>query len=161
MLKRILVIAFVLCLSGQLWAATRPISKPAGPAKPYKGPKLATPAATASAKPAFMFQPIVYASYVMSAGQRPVLTFSADEDVEAVVWETDASGKNHVNRVSIFAGHLRKGVKQEVKWRSVTLPNGRYNFHIMMTDKAGNASAYNVPITVDIVNNPNRALVLY
>ena len=160
MIKKLLTLAFALCLASQVLAA-RP-TKPAGPAKPYKGPKLSRPASSeAAGRPGFIFKPVVYASYVMTIGQRPVLTFSADEDADVTVWETDASGKNHVNRVSIFAGHLKKGVKEDVKWKSLTLPNGIYNYHIVMTDKAGNSSTYNVPITIDIVKNPNRSLILY
>ncbi len=152
MLKRLLTLVVLFGCAAQLWAA--PAAKP-------RRTKAAPVKVTDTTKPGFLYQPVVYASYVMSTGQHPVMTFSADEDVRVVIWETDARGENRVNSEPIFTGRLKKGVKQDVEWLSLALPNGRYNYHVVMTDKAGNGADYDVPITVDIVNNPNGDLILY
>ncbi len=152
-MKRLFALALILGLASQLLAA--PAVKP-------KKPKAAAPVKVVDKTvPGFIYQPTVYRSYVRDVDVHPIVTFFADEDVMAEVWETDASGKNHVSRAPIFRGRLKKGVKQGVPWRSVTLPNGIYNFHIIVTDRAGNSSSYDAPFTIDIINNPNRDLVLY
>ena len=153
MIKKLLTFAILLGLAGQLLAA---------PAAKAKKGRAAAPVKVADrTAPRFVYQPVVFMSYVRDVDAHPVVTFSADEDVTAAVWEADASGQGHVSRVPIFRGRLRKGAKQEVEWLSVTLPNGRYNFRIILTDRAGNSTAYNAPFTIDIIDNPNRALVLY
>ncbi len=153
MFKRLLTLTLLFALASQLYAAPAAKAK-----KPKKG---AAPVRTDFTPPGFIYRPVVFLSYVRDIDTHPVVTFSADEDVTAAIWETDAGGKNHVSRAPIFRQSLKKGIKQEVKWQSVTLPNGIYNFHIILTDKVGNSSSYNAPFTIDIINNPNRALILY
>ena len=110
--------------------------------------------------PGFIYRPTIFPQYVADSSNLPVLTFSADKDVNIVVEPRDGSGKNRLQGELLADANIKKGVKTDVAWKIATLPNGDYNFHIIMIDKAGNRSEFNAPFTVYIRYNPNTSLIL-
>jgi hypothetical protein len=111
--------------------------------------------------PGFLYKPDIFPQYVTSSNHLPVMTFSANEDVNLKVEPRDGSGQNRLAGEILADTTIKKGMKIEVAWKIATVPNGDYNFHITMIEKAGNRTDYNAPFTVDIINNPNSSMILY
>jgi hypothetical protein len=110
--------------------------------------------------PEFIYRPSIFPQYVTNSDNLPVLTFSPDEDVNIVVDQRDGTGKNRLQGELLADTAIKKGVKTDVAWKIAALPNGDYNFHIIMTDLAGNRTEFNAPFTVYIRYNPNTSLIL-
>lgn len=112
-------------------------------------------------KPGFSYQPDIFPAYVIDSDQLPVLTFSVDRDVSVEVWEMDETGQHYLSLWPLTMVDLEKGIKLDVAWKTATLPNGNFNFHVVLIDKAGHRADYNIPFTIHIINNPNLNLILY
>jgi len=150
----VLLLSFAIAVAGPAYGARKKVAKP-----PVK--KAAAAARIIDVKPpGFLYRPNIFPQYVTNRDNLPVLTFSADKDVNIVVEPRDGSGQHRLQGELLADSELKKGVKVDVAWKIATLPNGDYNFHIIMTDKAGNRTEYNAPFTVYIRYNPNTSLIL-
>lgn len=109
--------------------------------------------------PGFLFRPTVSPQNVMTPTNLPVMTFSADEDVSVEVEAWMGNGRQRLTGDVLAAANLKKGKKLNVAWTIATLSDGKFNFHIIMTDKAGNRTKFNAPFTVSFMDNRNRKVI--
>lgn len=109
--------------------------------------------------PWFIYGPTVSPQYVTTPDYLPIMTFSANKDVSVEVEPWMGNGRQRLTGDILVATNLKKGVKLDVPWTVSTLSNGKFNFHLTMTDKAGNRTEFNAPFRVSFMNNGNRRVV--
>ena len=109
--------------------------------------------------PGFIEQPTVSPMYVTNTDDLPTLRFSANKDVSVEVEPWMGNGSQRLTGDILVATNLKKGVNLDVPWTVSIMSNGKFNFHIIMTDKAGNRTEYNAPFRVSFMNNRNRSVV--
>jgi hypothetical protein len=109
--------------------------------------------------PGFIYRPTVAPMYVTTPDDLPIMTFSANEDVSVEVEPWMGNGRQRLTGDILVATNLKKGVKLDVPWTVSIMSNGKFNFHLTMTDKAGNRTKYNAPFRVSFMNNRNRKVV--
>jgi hypothetical protein len=97
--------------------------------------------------------------YVTTVDDLPILRFSANEDVSVEVAPWMGNGRQRLTGDILVARNLKKGVELDVPWTVSILSNGKFNFHITLTDKAGNRTEFNAPFRVSFMNNRNRKVV--
>ena len=150
-----LIIALLLfCLlpgTGSAFGAAKKTAKPT--VKKVKIKK------SAKTPPRFIGQPTVAPIYVTNVDDLPILRFSADRDVSVEVEPWMGNGRQRLTGDILVATNLKKGVELDVPWTVSILSNGKFNFHITMTDKAGNRTEYNAPFRVSFMSNQNRSVV--
>ena len=149
------VILLFCCLSatGPAFGA---VTKPAK--QPVKKAKLKT-IKIDKTPPKFIYQPTVVPPFVSTPNNLPILTFSANKDVSVKVEPWMGNGRQRLTGDILAAANLKKGVKLNVPWTVSILSNGKFNFHITMTDKAGNRTEFNAPFQVYFMDNRNRSVV--
>jgi hypothetical protein len=109
--------------------------------------------------PRFIYHPTVVPAFVSTPDNLPILTFSANKDVSVEVEPWMGNGRQRLTGDILAATNLKKGVKLDVPWTVSILSNGKFNFHITMTDKDGHRAEFNAPFQVYFMDNRNRSVV--
>ena len=126
---------------------------------PAKNKKVVKKLKADKTPPGFIGQPNVSPAYVTTPDNLPTLRFSANKDVSVEVEPWMGNGLQRLTGDILVSANLKKGVNLDVPWTVSTLSNGKFNFHITMTDKAGNRTEFNAPFRVYFMNNRNRSVV--
>jgi hypothetical protein len=151
-----MIALFLFCLlpgTGPAFGAVKKTAK-----QPAKNAKVKTKKIDRT-PPGFIYRPTVSPMYVTMSDDLPIMTFSANEDVSVEVEPWMGNGRQRLTGDILVAANLKKGVKLDVPWTVSILSNGKFNFHITMTDKAGNRTEYNAPFRVSFMNNRNRSVI--